>query len=175
MFASYRWNDAQTEAVLAAPDGVRAVADVAPGKSHSIPGVADCAACHGTKRPDPLGFNTLQLSTDRDPNAIHGEPLAPGTTTPATLNAAGLLSAARPEFVASPRRISSGDPQTRALLGYFSSNCGTCHNRACEIGPDAPSLLFSDLLGDGDAVIGRLATHHTMWQIPVRTRGPLSG
>lgn len=89
VFASYRWNDAQTEAVLAAPDGVRAVADVAPGKSHSIPGVADCAACHGTKRPDPLGFNALQLSTDRDPNAIHGEPLAPGTTTPATLTAPG--------------------------------------------------------------------------------------
>jgi mono/diheme cytochrome c family protein len=171
VFASYQWNDAQTDAVLAPPDGVRDVAEVAPGKSHTIPGVVDCAACHGTKRPGPLGFNALQLSTDRDPNAIHGEPLAPGTTTLATLNAAGLLSPARPEFVASPPRISSGDPQARALLGYFSSNCGTCHNRAGEIGPDAPSLHFSDLLGDGDAVIGRLATHHTMWQIPGQRDG----
>jgi hypothetical protein len=166
VFASYQWNDAQTDAVLAAAEGARAVAEIAPGKSHSIPAVVDCAACHGTTRPGPLGFNALQLSTDRDPNAIHGEPLAPGMATLATLNAAGLLSPSHPELVAAPPRIPSGDPRTRALLGYFSSNCGTCHNRFAEIGPDAPSLHFSDLLRDGDSVIGRLATHRTMWQIP---------
>ena len=120
MFASYRWNDAQTEAVLAAPDGVRAVADVAPGKSHSIPGVADCAACHGTKRPDPLGFNALQLSTDRDPNAIHGEPLAPGMISLATLNDERLLSPARPDLVAAPPRIQTASPRTRSPTRRFS-------------------------------------------------------
>ena len=32
-------------------------------------------------RANPLGFTALQLSTDRDPGAIHGEPLRPGMLT----------------------------------------------------------------------------------------------
>ena len=55
--------------------------ELAAGRRHDIPGASDCRACHGADRPGPLGFNALQLSTDRDPNAIHGEPLAPGMTT----------------------------------------------------------------------------------------------
>ena len=171
LFATYRWNDAQTDADLVPADGLRDVADVAPGRSHSIPGVADCAACHGTTRPGPLGFNALQLSTDRDPRAIHGEPLMPGMTTLATLESEHLVSPARPELVASPPRIRAADPETRAILGYFAANCGTCHNRSGEIGPDAPSLHFSDLLDSGDAVVDRLAAHRTMWQVPGRPEG----
>jgi mono/diheme cytochrome c family protein len=171
VFASYHWNDAQTDAELVPDVGRRDVAEVAPGRSHSIPGVSECAACHGSRRPGPLGFNALQLSTDRDPNAIHGEPLAPGMATIATLGAAGLLAPARPDLVASPPRIRAADPDTRAILGYFSANCGTCHNRSGEIGPDAPSLHFADLLADGDTVVDRLASHRTLWQIPGRTEG----
>src|SRR5204862_535183 len=83
-------------------------------------------------RPGPLGFNALQLSTDRDPNAIHGEPLAPGMTTLATLVTDGLMQPARRELVASPPRIHTGSPRTRSVLGYFAANCGTCHNRSGE-------------------------------------------
>ncbi|MGB2714676.1 MAG: hypothetical protein WBC51_10885 [Vicinamibacterales bacterium] len=171
VFASYHWNESQTDADLAPAEGLRHVVEVSPGRFHSIPAVPDCAACHGTKRPGPLGFNALQLSTDRDPNAIHGEPLAPTMATLATLNAAGLLSPARPELVTAPPRIQTTDPATRALLGYFSANCGTCHNRAGEIGPDAPSLHYADLVGDGDGVISRLASHRTLWQVPGQPDG----
>ena len=171
VFASYKWNDAQTDADLAPADGMRDVAEVAPGRSHSIPGVSDCAACHGAKRPGPLGFNALQLSTDRDPNAIHGEPLAAGMLSVQTLNAAGLLSPARPELVATPPRIQTADPDTRAILGYFVGNCGHCHNSNGEIGPDAPSLHYADLVGDGDDVMRRLARHHTDWQVPGQSEG----
>lgn len=171
VFASYHWNDAQTDADLAPAEGLRDVVEVAPGRFHGIPSVADCAACHGTKRPGPQGFNALQLSTDRDPNAIHGEPLAPGMTTLATLNGAGLMAPPRPELVATPPRIQARDPGTRALLGYFSANCGTCHNRSGEIGPDAPSLHYADLLDDGDAVMDRLAAHPTLWQVPGQPDG----
>jgi cytochrome c553 len=166
VFATYRWNASQTDAELAPAEGVGDVVEVAPGRSHSLPVVTDCAACHGAKRPGPLGFNALQLSTDRDPNAIHGEPLAPGMTTLATLVSEGLLSQPRREFVATPPRIRAEEPLTRTILGYFAGNCGHCHNRSGEIGPDAPSLHFADLLGDGDEVMRRLAKHHTMWQVP---------
>lgn len=171
VFATYHWNEAQTEAELVPAEGLPDAVEIAPGKSHSIPGVADCAACHGSKRPGPLGFNALQLSTDRDPNAIHGEPLAPAMTTLATLNAAGLLSPARPELVAAPPRIPASDPETRAILGYFTGNCGTCHNRSGEIGPDAPSLHYADVLVEGDRVIPRLAQHRTQWQVPGQAEG----
>jgi mono/diheme cytochrome c family protein len=171
IFASYYWNDAQTDAKIAPPEGLRSVVEVAPGRYHSIPGENDCAACHGAKRPGPLGFNPLQLSTDRDPDAIHGERLMPDMVTLATLDAAGLLSPARPDLITTPPKIRTTDPATRALLGYFAANCGTCHNRSGEIGPDAPSLHHADVTGDGEAVIGRLAQHHTMWQVPGQPDG----
>lgn len=57
------------------------------------------------------------------------------------------------------------------MLGYLSANCGTCHNRRGEIGPDAPSLAFADLLKDGDTLLTRLAAHRTMWQAPGQPEG----
>ena len=129
----------------------------APGRRHDIPGSNDCRACHGAKRPGPLGFNALQLSTDRDPNAIHGEPLAPGMITLAHAGgASGCSSPARPELVTTPPRIQASSPLTRAVLGYFAANCGTCHNRSGETTFTGPSLKHSDL-ADGDAVAARAA------------------
>jgi hypothetical protein len=87
------------------------------------------------------------------------------------LNAAGLLSPARPELVATPPRIHTSDPDTRSILGYFTGNCGHCHNRTGEIGPNAPSLHYADLVGDGDDVLRRLARHRTDWQVPGQPDG----
>jgi mono/diheme cytochrome c family protein len=170
VFATYVWNEEGTDAVLAPVAGVRNVVELAPGRGHDVPGVADCAACHGERKPGPLGFNALQLSTDRDPNAIHGEPLAPGMTTVATLEAGGLLSPARPELVAAPPRIRTNDPGTRAVLGYFAGNCGHCHNRGGEIAYDGPSLKHGDI-GDGDAVAAALLARATAWQVPGQPEG----
>lgn len=171
IFATYVWNEEGSDAVLAPDGGLPGVVELSGGRRHDIPGAADCRACHGTKRPAPLGFNALQLSTDRDPNAIHGEPLAPGMITLATLANERLLSPARPELVSNPPRIRSTAPATRAVLGYFAANCGACHNRSGEIGPSGPSLKHSDLLGDGDAVASALARHATTWQVPGQPDG----
>jgi mono/diheme cytochrome c family protein len=171
VFATYVWNEGGDDAVLAPDEGVRGAVEIAGGRRHDIPGAGDCRACHGSVRPGPLGFNALQLSTDRDPNAIHGEPLAPGMITLRTLADEGLLSPARPELLASPPRIQARSPRTRAVLGYFAANCGTCHNRAGEIGPAAgPSLKHNDL-GDGDAVVERLLGYPTRWQVPGQPDG----
>ncbi len=85
MFASYAWNDAQTDAVLASENGVADIADIADGKRHSIPSVNECRSCHDSSRTEILGFNALQLSTDRDPNALHAEPLTSEMVTLRTL------------------------------------------------------------------------------------------
>lgn len=127
IYASYAWREDQSEADLVPACGKPGAAELAPGKWHEIPSVADCRACHVNGGPPILGFNALQLSTDRDPNAPHAEPLRPGMATVATLDAAGLLAPARPDLVAAPPRIPADKPITRAALGYFTSNCGTCH------------------------------------------------
>ena len=133
VFASYVWNEQQTKAILAPEAGVPNVAEVAPGKFHSIPAVADCRACHDSRRTEILGFDALQLSTDRDPNAPHAETLTPDTVTLRTLVEEGRLYPSRSEWLAQPPRIAADDGRTRAALGYLSANCGNCHNRQSEI------------------------------------------
>jgi len=128
VFASYKWNDEQTEATLASADGDPGVAELAPGKRHSIPSVDDCHACHDSASAEVLGFNALQLSTDRDPNAIHGEPLTPAMLTLKTLVDQDMLKTTRTDLVSNPPRIDAATPRTRAVLGYLSTNCGVCHN-----------------------------------------------
>ena len=136
--ASYVWNEEQTDAVLA-PEAGRAQAcrssarqvpqHPGPGRVRRLPRLA---------RTEMLGFNALQLSTDRDPNALHGEPLAPEMLTLATLVDEGLLApgAARARERAAAHRDRS--PAERALLGYLAGNCGACHNRCGELSANAP-------------------------------------
>jgi mono/diheme cytochrome c family protein len=169
--ASYVWNEEGTDAVLASENGVRGVVDVAPGRQHSIPSVNDCAACHGSERVRPLGFNMLQLSADRDPNALHKERLAPDMLTLSTLVSEGLLSPRRSEFVDTPPRIATSRADTRAVLGYLASNCGSCHNGTGTITAPAPVLRERDLLRDADAVARGWIGHATRWQVP----GPVDG
>ena len=133
-FASYVWNEAQTDAELAPADGVPNVAEVAPGKRHSIPSREDCRACHDSARTEILGFTALQLSTDRDPLAPHAEPLAPGMVTLQTLVDERLLAPARPELVARAAAHCRRPTRARARCsGYLSANCGACHNAESSI------------------------------------------
>ena len=53
--------------------------------------------------------------------------------TLSTLQDEGLFEPARPEFVAAPPRIAAPDARTRAVLGYLSTNCGSCHNEDSSI------------------------------------------
>jgi hypothetical protein len=141
-FASYAWNEDQTDAILAPEEGLPDIAEIAPGKRHSVPAVSDCRACHvpseapsgqGAPRTEILGFSALQLSTDRDPGAPHAEPLADGMVTLRTLVDEGSFEPARPELVAAPPRIQAPDARTRSVLGYLSTNCGSCHNQESSI------------------------------------------
>ena len=135
-FASYAWNDEQTDAILAPAEGLSNVAEIAPGRFHSIPAVADCRACHDPGeifRTEILGFSALQLSTDRDPGAPHAEPLTDGMVTLRTLTEEQVLEPARPELVTAPPRVQAPDARTRSVLGYLSTNCGSCHNEESSI------------------------------------------
>lgn len=164
-FGSYAWNEAGTEALLV-PDGMPGVIEVAPGRRHSIPSRTDCTACHGTDSAGPLGFNALQLSPDRDPNAIHGEPLREGMLTLQMLVARQLLAHSRDDLVSRPPAIRASTPATRSVLGYFAANCGMCHNGNGEIAALGPVIRTRDLVADGDAVARSLVGARTKWQVP---------
>ena len=175
VFASYTWNEQQTNAQLASESGIADIAEIGDGKRHSIPSVSECRSCHDASRTETLGFNALQLSTDRDPNALHAEPLAGEMLTLKTLVDENLITPSRPELVTNPPRIAAASPVTRTALGYLSTNCGMCHNSE---GPLAslgmllkqPSgaRLHAERVGEGgpnvaiETTVGRASA----WQLP---------
>jgi hypothetical protein len=173
VFASYVWNEAQTDAALAPAGGIVSVAEVAPGKWHAIPAREDCRTCHENGGAPVLGFSALQLSTDRDPNAPHAEVLAPDMVTLRTLADERLIDSQQARrLVATPPRI-PGDARTRAALGYLTANCGHCHND----GSVAATVQFPLRLPayatplDVDAIVSALADRTTKWDLPHSTPG----
>ena len=147
LYASYLWSADGADAVLAPELGVAAAHEIRPGLSHSVPGTADCRACHEGKRIPVLGFDALQLSPDRDPNAPHAEPLAAGALDLPALVERGLVRGLPPQLLAEPPRIAAPSPGARAALGYLHANCGGCHNQS---GPLAPlELALAQVLPSG--------------------------
>lgn len=166
IFATYEWSADGTEAVLAPEGGRLTDVEVAPERRHGIPSRTDCTACHGAADPRPLGFTALQLSPDRDPNSIHGEPLRNDMVTLQTLVAEGLLVNSRADLVTAAPRIRTNDPQTRSVLGYLVGNCSMCHNGDGEITASGPVIRYRELIEDGDAVARSLVESPTRWRIP---------
>jgi hypothetical protein len=181
VFASYKWNDDQTDATLAPAEGDAGVAEIAGTRRHSIPSIEECRACHDSARTEILGFTGLQLSTDRDPNAIHGEPLTPGMVTLQTLLDDGVLAPRRTDLLSSPPRIAAADARTRAVLGYLSINCGICHNGESSLAslgmllkqPSVapPALLTSTGRESRNAAIETTVGRASTWQIPGASYG----
>ena len=169
IFASYVWNDAQTEATLAPETGIRDHAPIAAGKFHSIPSVADCKGCHESAPAPVLGFNALQLSDDRDPLAPHAEPLKPGMVTLSTLQAARRLDPPRPDLVTRPPRIAAVSARERAVLGYFAGNCGHCHNASGPIAHVGLVLAHDSALPDSlatEVALASLIDRKGRFQVP---------
>jgi hypothetical protein len=166
-FATYLWNDAQTDATLVPAEGMRNVVDVASGKRHSIPSIEDCRTCHENGHTRVLGFTALQLSADRDPAAPHAEPLTPDTVTLRTLVADDAFTPPRPELASRPPRI-PGDSRTRAALGYLTGNCGHCHDEESSAATVRYPLLMPAYASHAqvDGAIRALLASTTKWDIP---------
>jgi hypothetical protein len=144
VYRSYPWNAAATDAVLAPESGLETSQEVAPGKHHRIPSVADCITCHRGGRSEVLGFGALELSPDRDPLAPHAERPAPGDVDLPTLVQGGLVRHLPEHLVRNPPRIAADTRTGRAAMGYLHANCGICHDSAgplASVGLDLRYLL----------------------------------
>lgn len=125
-FAAYVWNDQQTEATLAPAEGIAAL-PLPGGSRYTIPGEADCRACHEGAASPVLGFTALQLSPDRDPLTPRAEAPRPGDLNLMSLAKSGRLEGFPRKLLEAPPRIEAPTPAGRAVLGYLNANCGHCH------------------------------------------------
>ncbi len=168
-YATYAWNENETDAILVDETGSPNHVEIAPGIRHNLPGIVDCKACHeGQGRDVVLGFNALQLSPDRDPNAPHAEPFTPEMVNLNILVDRKLLIHFPERFLLHPPAIPASSPRERTVLGYLSANCGGCHNstdplstvgmylkRSIDISPEAMKLELETVIG-----------HKSKYQIP---------
>jgi hypothetical protein len=167
-FATYVWTEDGTDAVLAPPEGLRDGVPLPEGGRWSIPGAADCRACHEGQPNPVLGFSALQLSSDRDPGAPHARTASTEVHLD-DLVERGLLRSLPSALADTPPRIAASSAEERAALGYLHANCGICHNRH---GPLAGIGL--DLLQDvseGARSVGRTRAS----ALAVRALRPVGG
>ena len=146
LYATYRWNEEETEATLAPARGVKRAAESRPGVPYGLPSVADCRACHESGAAPVLGFAALQLSSDRDPLAPHATPPEPGSVDLEELLRRGLVAGLPATIAAHAPRVRAETPTARAALGYLHGNCAHCHNARS---PIANLGLFLDVKVDG--------------------------
>ena len=129
-YASYLWNESETEATRVDSSGLKN----ASGTVHDVPSKTACFQCHGTYalgggRPSRgLGFSAIQLA-----HADSGLDLF-------ALAEAGVLSHAPAELPTIP-----GDATARAALGYLHANCGNCHNDSRDRIPQVNLNLWLDV------------------------------
>src|SRR5687767_3917442 len=141
-FASYVWNDDETEATVAPEFGIRQSVTIRDGVRHAIPSRTDCRACHEAGPVRALGVSTLQLSSDRDPSAPHAEAPATGAVDLSQLVARGLVRGLPSHLTTAPR-IVAATSTSRAALGYLHTNCGSCHTAAGEMASLAFALNYT--------------------------------
>ncbi len=109
--------------MLAPAEGIENYFAIRPeGPFHSIPSTVQCNECHKGSGDKILGFESLQLSHDRDPLGLHS---SPSSTTILELLEKGILLNYKMQ---TPPRIHSSSDVGRASMGYLHGNCGHCHN-----------------------------------------------
>ena len=142
-YATYVWNDDETEAVLAPERGILRGMVIRDTVRHAIPSRSDCASCHEAGPARILGFSALQLSDDRDPNAPHAEPVPEGGMTLRALTARGLVRGLPARVADDAPRIAAKTPTERAALGYLYGNCSFCHTQSGELASLKLSFAYS--------------------------------
>lgn len=128
LVGTYLWNEGQTEAVLASKSGLKDYYAINSETKYDIPSSHDCAMCHKKGGDWVLGFDALQLSTDRDSMAVHAEAGKPGDLTLKKLADEKRITYLSPKLYQNPPKIIASSREGRAAMGYLHGNCGHCHN-----------------------------------------------
>ena len=125
---SYRWNEAGTEAFLAADGGENFVLNVTENgnpvpQTWRIPSRAECMICHTPQAGHALSFNTRQLNLENDILGVAGNQLT-------TLRAQGYLSNEPGSPNLLPRHLRADETAYSVearVRSYLAVNCSYCH------------------------------------------------
>ena len=177
--ATYRWNDAQTDATLVPDEGADTTFTVVENgvsraQTWHFPSRAECLTCHTQAGGFALSFNTRQLN--------RGDFIA-------SLAQAGYLSATPPAAGALPA-LTPADHPTAALefraRSYLDVNCSQCHqpggtalgtwDARASIPLTLANLINGPLIDNAGDAANRViapgdATHSRLLQ-RISTRGP---
>ncbi len=133
---TYRWNDAETDAVRK-DDGEKIKR--ASGSPYEVPTTSQCDACHSGKTDQLLGVEAVSL----------GLAAAKGITI-ATLAAEGRFDRAPPVTAITIPDDNNGT--AAPALGWLHANCGSCHGKDGISGTDLVwRLRVSQMAPDGGA------------------------
>lgn len=128
LYAAYVWSEDGQRAELVPANGKRGAYPLGRGRSHAIPSVSDCKACHEGGPSVVLGFSALQLSPERDSGALHADASLGAEANLASLIEKGLVIGLPSSVAKTPPSITARSETERAALGYLHGNCGHCHN-----------------------------------------------
>jgi len=128
IYGTYRWTDEGTDALLVSAAGAVDPDPDWPSGLYVFPSEQDCRSCHEGRTSPILGFSALQLSPDRDPDAVHREEPAPDSVDLTVLADRRLIHGLPSAWRAHPPRIDALSEDERSALGYLHGNCGLCHN-----------------------------------------------
>lgn len=135
LMETYLWDDAQVDANRAPEEGIPDYYALPNHRYYDIPSHHDCQYCHskaglerGPQKTPVLGFSALQLSDNRDPDALHGEPLNNRMVLLSDLEKLRLMTHRMARIPAIPD--SEQSPLQRSVFGYLYGNCAHCHNPA---------------------------------------------
>ncbi|RYD38850.1 MAG: hypothetical protein EOP85_16810, partial [Verrucomicrobiaceae bacterium] len=125
---SYRWNNAQTAANLAADTGEEfdvTIDDNGTARTQRwhIPARTSCQTCHTPQAGHVLSFNTRQLNRDNTLNGFSGNQIS-------LLADHGFLSNTPDPTGTLPRHAKPDDaeaPLEQRVRSYLAVNCGYCH------------------------------------------------
>ena len=134
---SYRWNEAQTEATLAADGGedfpVNITVDGAPYfQQWRIPSRSQCITCHSPQAGHSLSFNTRQLNLAHEINGFTGNQID-------LLRQAGYFANTPESTNLLPRHLRPDEtayPLEARVRSYLAVNCSYCH---AGVGGTAPT------------------------------------
>jgi hypothetical protein len=143
-FATYRWDTAHADGILANERGEWVHVDAAAASGQTtrldwwVPGELGCRSCHGLNAPDLLAVSTRQLAFDVDAGHIIADQVV-------ALAAAGWLARPRSDAPGSamPRPDDDAPIEARARA-WLHGNCAHCHSP----GAYAPADFRFDLRAD---------------------------
>jgi hypothetical protein len=115
-----------------------------------------------------LGFDYLQLSTDRDPKSPNTKPIGADYVTLDVLKQKELVTdvTLTTDIKAKARNNNMAE---RAMVGYFHGNCGHCHNPRSSAGLESLPLRFvtkKNEAGKHDAITRTVGHKVEVWQPP---------